>query len=110
MKERWIKNVLVISLDGSFLGDPGVSAFRDRICILKSLNSTSVVVDLGRVNYIDSAGIGALVSSVKTLREVGGDIKLANLTERTYNVMVVVSQLDQVFNIFDSAEDAAASF
>lgn len=110
MKERWIKNVLVISLDGSFLGDPEVSAFRDRIRVLKSLNSTSVVVDFGKVNYIGSAGIGVLVSSVKTLRTAGGDIKLTNLTERTYNVLVVVSQLDQVFNIYESAEDAAASF
>ena len=110
MDERWMKNVLVISLTGSFLGDPEVSAFRDRIRVLKSLSSTSVVVDLGRVNFVSSAGIGALVSSVKALREAGGDIRLANLTERTYNVLVVVSQLDQVFNIFDSVEDAAASF
>ena len=110
MDERWIGSVPVIALAGSFLGDPEVSAFRDRIQAYKSLGSNSLVVDLGRVNFIGSAGIGALVGSAKTLREVGGDITLANLTERTYNVLVVVSRLDQVFNIYDSAEDAAASF
>jgi len=54
--------------------------------------------------------LGALVGSAKTLREAGGDLKLANLSERTHNVLVVVTRLDSVFNIFDSAEDAAASF
>ena len=110
MNVRWINQVPVMELVGNFLGDPEVSEFLDRVQALKSLGSTSVVVDLGRLDSIGSGGLGALTSGVKALREAGGDIKLANLSERTHNVLVVVTRLDMVFVIYDSAEEAAASF
>ncbi len=110
MHERRINDVTVIELTGSFLGDPEVSAFHDRLRALKSAGSTEAVVDLSKVNLISSSGVGALVGGAKTLREAGGDLKLANLSERTHNVLVVITRLGSVFNIFDSAEDAAASF
>ncbi len=110
MNERRINGVPVIELVGSFLGDPEVTAFHDRVRALKSEGTTGAVVDLGRLNLISSSGVGALVGSAKTLREAGGDLRLANLSERTHNVLVVVTRLDAVFNIFDSVEDAAASF
>ncbi|MCY3771576.1 MAG: STAS domain-containing protein [Gemmatimonadetes bacterium] len=110
MNERRINGIPVIEVVGSFLGDPEVSDFHDRVRELKSEGSTAVVVDLGRVNLISSSGVGALVGGAKTLREAGGDLKLANLSERTHNVLVVITRLGSVFNVFDSAEDAAASF
>ena len=110
MNERRINGIPVIEIVGSFLGDPEVSAFHDRVRELKSDGSTAVVVDLSKVNLISSSGVGALVGGAKTLREAGGDLKLANLSERTHNVLVVITRLGSVFNVFDSAEDAAASF
>ncbi len=110
MNERRINGVPVIDIVGSFLGDPEVSAFNDRVRALKAEGETAAVVDLSKVTLISSSGVGALVGSAKTLREAGGDLKLANLSERTHNVLVVITRLGSVFNIFDSAEDAAASF
>ncbi len=110
MNESRINGVPVIELVGSFLGDPEVSAFHDRIRALKSEGTTAAVVDLSKVNLISSSGVGALVGGAKTLREAGGDLKLAKLSERTHNVLVVITRLGSVFNIFDSVEDAAASF
>ena len=74
-----------------------MSAFHDRLRALKSEGSTAAVVDLGKVNLISSSGVGALVGGAKTLREAGGDLKLANLSERTHNVLVVITRLGSVF-------------
>ena len=77
---------------------------------MKSEGSTSVVVDLGRLNLIISAGVSYLVGSVTTHRKAGGDIKLATLSEHTHNVLDGLTRLDSVFDICDSEEDAAGCF
>ncbi len=110
MKERRINDVTVIELPGSFLGDPEVSAFHEHIRLLGSDGEAEIVADLGKVHLISSSGVGALVRGAATLRSTGGDLKLANLSERTHNVLVVITRLGSVFNIYDSAEDAAASY
>ena len=69
-----------------------------------------MVTDLGKVDLISSAGVGALVGGAKTLREASGDLKLANLSERTHNVLVVITRLGSVFNIFDTVDEAVKSF
>jgi anti-sigma B factor antagonist len=110
MHERVVGDVTVIELSGSFLGDPEVSDFHNRLRELKSAGSTKVVTDLSRVNLISSAGVGTLVGGAKTLREAGGDLKLANLSERTHNVLVVITRLGSVFNIFDTVDEAVKNF
>lgn len=110
MNVRWISRIPVIELSGNLLGDPEVAAFRDRILSFKEQGSTSVVVDLGRLNTINSWGVGALIAAAKTLREAGGDVKLANLSDRTHNVLVVVTRLDKMFRMYETAEGAAASY
>lgn len=110
MHEREAGGVVIIELSGSFLGDPEVSNFHNRLRVLKSSGSTKIVTDLGKVNLISSAGVGALVGGAKTLREVGGDLKLANLSERTHNVLVVITRLGSVFHIFDTVDEAVKSF
>lgn len=110
MNERMVNGVTVIELSGNFLGDPDVSDFHDRLRELKDAGATKVVTDLGRVDLISSAGVGALVGGAKTLREAGGDLKLANLSERTHNVLVVITRLGSVFNIVDTVDEAVNSF
>lgn len=68
-----------------------------------------VVLDLGRVDYIDSSGLGILAGLLGTAQRAGGGIKLANLQRQTKDVMQVVRLLT-VFEVFNRAEDAAASF
>ena len=68
-----------------------------------------LVVDLGEVTSIDSAGIGVLVGRFLSLRRRGGDVKLANLTSRSHRVMTITQLLD-VFDCFDSIDEAVGSF
>jgi len=83
MNERMVNGVMVIELSGKFLNDPQVSDFVDRFSDLKESGAYKVVTDLGGVNYISSAGVGALVGGAKSLREDQRRLK-AGESQRTY--------------------------
>ena len=110
MNEKVVNSVTVIELSGNFLSDPEVSDFHNRLRALKEKGNNKVVTDLSRVNLISSAGVGALVGGAKTLREAGCDLRLASLSERTHNVLVVITRLGSVFNIYDTVDDAVKGF
>ena len=67
------------------------------------------MLDLGDVTHIDSGGLGTLVGLYTAARNVGGDIKLANLGSRV-NELLQITKLVTVFDVLDKAEDAIASF
>ncbi len=81
-----------------------------RIAVKELLNkSRQIVLDLGGVTYMDSSGLGALVGLYASARNVGADIKLANLSPRLKD-MLRITKLFTVFEVFERAEDAAAAF
>jgi anti-sigma B factor antagonist len=100
--------VIVVYLSGAILfGEESVSL---RMLVKDLLNrSRQIVLDLGNVSHIDSGGVGTLVAMCASARNVGGDIKFANLGRHTKEVLQI-TKLVTVFEIFDKAEDAAASF
>ena len=71
--------------------------------------SPHVVLNLAQVNYVDSSGVGTLVSLYTTARGAGGNIKLAGLGTRVKDVLQI-TKLGTIFEVFDAAENAAASF
>jgi anti-sigma B factor antagonist len=107
--EREAGDVTVLTLSGQLVLDDGDLAFRRRIHDLVERGRVKVVVDLGGVDYIDSAGIGMIVGKLKTVRERGGDMKLLNLNVRGLRVFGMTKLL-LVFETFDSADAAVTSF
>jgi anti-sigma B factor antagonist len=73
------------------------------------IESKQVVLDLGKVSYIDSSGLGILVGLCTTATRVGGGIKLANLNPGLEDILQI-TRVFTVFEVFDRAEDAAAAF
>ncbi|MGH9711093.1 MAG: STAS domain-containing protein [Candidatus Acidiferrales bacterium] len=72
-------------------------------------SSNRIVLDLGGVSYIDSSGLGTLAGLYAAARNAGGGIKLANLNSRMRD-MLQMTRLLTVFDVYDRAEQAAASF
>jgi anti-sigma B factor antagonist len=107
--ERESGDVTILTLSGQLVLDDGDLAFRKKIHELVERGRTKVVVDLDAVTYIDSAGIGMVVSKLKTLRERGGDMKLLNLNMRGLRVFGI-TKLMFVFDTFDSEAMAVKSF
>jgi anti-sigma B factor antagonist len=107
--ERESGDVTILTLSGQLVLDDGDLAFRKRVHELVELGRIKLVLDLAGVTYIDSAGVGMVVSKLKTLRERGGDMKLLNLNMRGLRIFGI-TKLMFVFDTFDSEAMAVKSF
>lgn len=102
-------DVTTLVLSGQILLDDGDLAFRKRIHELIDRGRTKVVLDMNGVDYIDSAGVGMIVGKLKTLRDLGGDMKLLNLTTRGQRLFGMMKLLIH-FETFENEEAAVKSF
>ena len=108
ISNRTLEGVLVVDCDGRIVFGEESAALRDAVRRFITENSR-IVLNLGGVNYIDSGGLGTLVSLYTTARNAGGAIKLANLTQRVGDLLQV-TKLVTIFEVFDSDEAAVQSF
>lgn len=108
MITRTFAGVLVVECSGRLvLGEESANL---RHLVRDLLNEhKQVVFDLGKLTYIDSSGLGVLVGLYATARRMGGGIKLANLNPGLRDILQI-TKVVTVFEIFERAEDAAASF
>ncbi len=107
--EKLIGSVAVISLEGDVLGGPGANELHNRLRELIASGKKHIVIDLGKVEYMNSSGLGMMTSALTTVRNAGGDLRLANPAERIKSLLVI-TKLVQVFQTFDSLDAAVASF
>jgi anti-sigma B factor antagonist len=102
--------VTVIKVSGDItLNQGGDVLLKDKIQSLLQQGQTKLVLDLGGVSYVDSAGLGQLVQIHATTKGKGGALRLANVTKRLKDLLVV-TKLVTVFDSYDSEADAVASF
>jgi anti-sigma B factor antagonist len=107
--KNYVGKVLVIELDGELMGGPEADEFRRVIDEALSADTNQVVVDMMNVKWMNSSGQGMLVGAVAKLRSTGGDLKLANLSERVRRPLQF-TRLDSVFEQFDSVDEAIKTF
>ncbi|HXG92935.1 MAG TPA: STAS domain-containing protein [Blastocatellia bacterium] len=109
IKERVVDGVSVLDLSGKIVLGEGDVQVRDRIKDLLADGQRKILLNLGDVTYIDSAGLGALISSYTTTKREGGQLKLVNLTKRIQDLLAI-TKLITVFDTYDNEKDALASF
>ena len=109
IEEHDAGKVTILKLTGQILLDDGDLLLRSHVHDLVDRNRVQIVLDLGAITYIDSAGVGMIAAKLKTLRERGGDMKLLNLTTRGQRLFGVAKLL-LIFETFDSEEMAVKSF
>lgn len=107
--ERRLGNVTVLDLKGRLVFDEGDGVVRDRINHLVDEGRVNILMNLQDVTYVDSCGIGVLVAKYVSLRRKGGDLRFVNLTPRSRRLLEI-TKLMGIFRIFDSEEEAVASF
>jgi anti-sigma B factor antagonist len=105
---RTVDGILVVDCHGRIVFGEESAMLRDTLRKLIAENKR-IVLNLGGVNYIDSGGLGTLVSLYTTAHNSGGAIKLANLTQRVGDLLQV-TKLVTVFEVYDSEEQAIQSF
>ena len=102
-------NSVLITLKGNAMGGPDGAKLHDTLHDLKESGKTNVVCDLSKVKFMNSSGLGMLISAMTTLRNAGGDLRLANVADRIQSLLVI-TKLITVFKHFESVEDAAKSY
>jgi anti-sigma B factor antagonist len=106
---RQVGDVTVVDAVGRITLGEGASAFRDTIRDLASSGHKKILLNLGEVSYIDSSGIGEMVSGFTTVANQGGIVKLLNLTKRVKDLLQI-TKLYTVFEVFDDEASAVRSF
>lgn len=109
INERRIGSVTVLDLKGRVRIGGGSLELHRAIKSLVDEGKTQILLNLAGVTYIDSAGLGELVSSHVTVGNKGGALKLSHLTERIQDLMTITKLLT-VFEVHDNESEAVASF
>lgn len=106
---RQVNGVTIVDMSGRItLGEDG-ALFRNTIRDLLDQGYTQILLNLGDVTYIDSSGLGELVSAFTAVRKRDGELKLLNLTKKIDDLLQI-TKLCTVFDIMDNEELAIASF
>jgi anti-sigma B factor antagonist len=106
---RQVGDVTVIDAAGRITLGEGASAFRDLIRDLAAKGEKKLILNLSEVSYIDSSGIGELVSGFTTVTNHGGQLKLVGLSKRVKDLLQV-TKLYTVFEAFEEEADAVRTF
>jgi anti-sigma B factor antagonist len=106
---REVSHVTIVDINGRItLGDE-TGLLRDTVRRLLAEGKKKIVLNLAHVDYIDSSGVGELVSSFTTVRNAGGDLKLLSLTKKVHDILNV-TKLYTVFDVKDDEFTAVKSF
>jgi anti-sigma B factor antagonist len=107
--EKLLDDVLVLEARGRITLGPETESLRQRLKTTAESGHKRIVIDLAGVDYIDSAGLGTLVAGASSVRRVGGELKLANLTSRVHDLMQI-TRLSTLFEVYDGLDKARSSF
>lgn len=107
IQERNNGDLTVLDLEGNIIMGGGSSRLRDEIKRLVGEERTDILLNLEKVKYIDSSGTGEILSAVGTLNELGGHLKLVNLSPKVKEVLTLSSILP-ILEVYDSEADACA--
>jgi anti-sigma B factor antagonist len=106
---RDIGSATVVDISGRITLGEGSAALRGLVRELLDHGRRQIVLNLADVNYIDSSGIGELVSSFTTVKKEGGELKLLNLTKKVHDLLLI-TKLFTVFDVHTDEEKAVSSF
>ena len=102
---RQVEGVAVVDMSGRITLGEGSVVLRDTIRDLIGKGSKKILLNLGDVTYIDSSGIGELVSAFTAVRRENGELKLLNLTKKVHDLL----QITKLYTVFDIKDDEATA-
>jgi anti-sigma B factor antagonist len=107
--ERNVGKVTVLDLSGKITLGEGDVLLRDKLHSLLNQGHKDVLLNLAKVQYVDSAGLGTIVGGYTTMRRDGGSLKLSNVTTKMRDLLSITKLLT-VFETFDSEDEALRSY
>jgi anti-sigma B factor antagonist len=102
-------DVTVMILKGKLMGGPETIEVHEQVKSLIDQDRKKVVIDLSHVAWMNSSGLGTMMGCLTSLKNAGGDLKLAGVTEKVKSLFMI-TKLITIFETYDSADQAAAAF
>jgi anti-sigma B factor antagonist len=102
---RHLDGVCIVDISGRMIHGEGSVVLRNIVRELVAQGNKKILLNLGDVNYIDSSGVGELVSAFTSVRNQGGELKLLNLTRKVHDLL----QITKLYTVFDVANDEGAA-
>ena len=109
INERQAGDVTVLDMDGRITIGEGSVALRTAVRRLLEEGKKKILLNMGGIGYIDSSGIGELVSSFTAINKESGQLKMLNLTQKLQDLLAITKLLT-VFDVYESEEEALNSF
>lgn len=109
LTDRIVDDVVILEPKGKIMGGPDATLLHDKLHDFIDQSKKKVVIDLSKVEWMNSTGLGILISGLTTMRNNGGELKLAGITEKIESLLTI-TKLITVFENFDSVDQAVGSF
>lgn len=109
IKERKRDGVAILEMSGKLMGGPDADAFDEIVKTLIHEGCKNVIVHMDKVKWVNSTGLGILISGYTTLKKNGGELKLLKVSDRIENIFIV-SKLFTVFESYQDEDEAIQSF
>jgi anti-sigma B factor antagonist len=109
VQQREREGIVILDLHGKLMGGPDADNIRDLLHGIIDGGIKKIIVNLGSVNWINSTGVGILMTGYTTMRRNGGDLKLLNVSDRLQSILYV-TKLNLIFECFDDEDEAVESF
>ena len=107
--DREDNGIVILALKGNIMGGDDEAVFYDKLRELIDQNKKKVVLDLSKVEWINSRGLGILISGLTTMRNSEGQLKIARVTEKVKSLLTM-TRLITAFENYDSVGEAVKSF
>lgn len=102
-------DVVIIGLEGKVMGGPDATMFHGKLQEYVNAGKKKVIIDLAKVEWMSSVGLGMLISALTTMKNKGGMLRLAQVT-KSIQSLLTITRLVTIFEAHDSIEDAIKSF
>jgi anti-sigma B factor antagonist len=109
LAHREENQVVIVEPKGKIMGGPESTELHDFLHELIEQDKKNVVIDLSKVDWMNSTGLGLLISGLTTLKKAGGELKLAKVTDKIQSLLTI-TKLVTIFKSYDSVEEAVKSF
>jgi anti-sigma B factor antagonist len=107
--QREVENAVILDLNGKLTGGPDADTFREVFKSLIDQGKKNIIVNLEKVSWINSTGLGILISGYTSVRRGGGDLVIMHASDRIESILYV-TKLNLLFKAYDNEQEALASF
>ncbi len=109
LKTRTQDGVFILEVKGKVMGGPDAEMFQNAVKEAIAQGNKKFIFDLGGVDWMNSSGLGILIGGLTTIKNAGGELKLANVTEKIQSLFMI-TKLVTIFDTQETVEEALKKF